>query len=312
MRILLDALRETGEFYSNLKLMYGRTFGLWFFKRKFLQRIGIFNGRKRLRLIGFSDTDELLAKKIKSGNPFMFARYGSTEFRNMFSENDLDLLCFYSGFFPNKINLLKKFRSVYFESSKMIDILEVWNYRNHFKKELSLIEKLPNIEYISEGLLPDFASSKWVSELKEKRVLVVHPFKKTIETQYKKSSKIGILPRLGSLEVIRAVQTIAGNKDKRFSDWFDALDFMKREISKKNFDIAIIGCGAYGLPLAAHVKSMGKQAMHLGGSSQLLFGIRGKRWAKNDYIKFNKHWIYPLEEDTPSNNNKVEGGCYWK
>ena len=28
-----------------------------------------------------------------------------------------------------------------------------------------------------------------------------------------------------------------------------------------------LGCGAYGFPLAAHVKRMGKKAIHMGGSN---------------------------------------------
>ena len=50
---------------------------------------------------------------------------------------------------------------------------------------------------------------------------------------------------------------------------------MKSQMDQTDYDIALIGCGAYGFPLAAHAKRMGKQAIHMGGSLQLLFGIRG-------------------------------------
>lgn len=49
---------------------------------------------------------------------------------------------------------------------------------------------------------------------------------------------------------------------------------MKDEIDKQDYDIALIGCGAYGFPLAAHIKRSGKKAIHLGGALQLLFGIK--------------------------------------
>jgi hypothetical protein len=90
---------------------------------------------------------------------------------------------------------------------------------------------------------------------------------------------------------------------------------MKSEIDKTEYDICIIGCGAYGLPLAAHVKRMGKKSIHLGGVTQLLFGIKGKRW--EEYIVwpymnlFNEHWIRPGERSSVKNGNSVEGGCYW-
>src|SRR5690606_28576019 len=113
-------------------------------------------------------------------------------------------------------------------------------------------------------------------------------FNKTIEEQYFKKRTLlfkdqRVLPEFKSLETIQAVQTIAGNNSE-FNNWFEALDWMKKEIEKKDFDIAIIGCGAYGFPLAAHVKRLGKKAIHLGGATQLLFGIKGKRWTdRNDF-----------------------------
>ena len=77
------------------------------------------------------------------------------------------------------------------------------------------------------------------------------------------------------LSCVKAVQTIADEKDDRFKDWFDALNYMYRECMKRDFDIALIGCGAYGMPLAVRLKQAGKQAVHIGGSLQLLSGIIG-------------------------------------
>jgi hypothetical protein len=102
---------------------------------------------------------------------------------------------------------------------------------------------------------------------------------------------------------------------------------MENQISKIDFDICIVGAGAYGLPLAAHVKRMGKQAIHIAGGTQLLFGILGTRWTEmyedtwhyrpctdiniNYRPLFNKNWCYPLEIDKPKDANKVDNACYW-
>ena len=59
---------------------------------------------------------------------------------------------------------------------------------------------------------------------------------------------------------------------------------MQKEIDKIDFDIAILGCGAYGYPLASYIKSIGKKAIHIGGATQLIFGIKGKRWEKASFI----------------------------
>jgi hypothetical protein len=110
------------------------------------------------------------------------------------------------------------------------------------------------------------------------------------------------------------VQSIAGNQCG-FPTWFDALEHMRAQIAATEFDVAIIGAGAYGLPLAASVKRMGRQAVHLGGATQLLFGIRGRRWeveSPDDIAPlFNEHWVRPSVEETPENRELVEGGCYW-
>lgn len=310
---LLNSLRKDAELYEKLKDTYGYTIGLWPLKKLYLKHIGIKNNAnsKRLKLLGLDECNKVLSNMIRSGKPFMLARYGSSEFRAIMNKKDFHLVCFYSGFFPQDDTLRDKFIKTYLDSSKSIDIFLTWNYRNHFINEVKLIKRLPNIKYLSLTIDVGCFNEPWIKELEGKKALVIHPFKSTIEKQMKKRKELGILPKLKSIEVIRAVQTIAGNNDPRFKDWFDALDYMKKEIDKKDFDIAIIGCGSYGLPLAAHVKSLGKQAIHLAGKTQLLFGIRGKRWDNNLDIPYTKDWISPLPEDTPKNHIKIEGGCYW-
>lgn len=74
----------------------------------------------------------------------------------------------------------------------------------------------------------------------------------------------------------KSVQSIAGQKTP-YKDWFEALEKMKNDIAKIDFDVAIIGCGAYGLPLAGYIKEeLHKKSIHIGGGTQLLFGIKGK------------------------------------
>ena len=118
------------------------------------------------------------------------------------------------------------------------------------------------------------------------------------------------------------MQSLGG--EAQYKDWFEALNWMKKQIEIQNFDICLIGCGAYGFPLAAHVKRLGKKAFHIGGALQLLFGIKGTRWENPNYgVKewnipigsysnmMNEAWIKPGEEFKSKNANMVEGACYW-
>lgn len=315
MKNILGYLRKKPKLYKYIRNIYGNTFGLWSIKTFYLKYIGIWNGKIRLKLLKEKWKDKIIFNKIISGEPFMYARYGSSEFRAIINQKDFPLVCFYSGFFPEDIKLRDKFREVYFEGTKQIDILGVWNYKNHFFKKTMLLRKFPNIKYITNGIdikkkNKDWVVDSWVRSLENKRILVIHPFKKTIELQMKKRKQLGILPKFKSFDIIKSVQTLAGNRDLRFKNWFEALEYMKKKINNKNFDILLIGCGAYGLPLAAHAKSLNKQAIHMGGSLQLLFGIKGKRWEDAGW-KFDKNWIYPLEEDRIKNYKDIEGGCYW-
>ena len=152
--------------------------------------------------------------------------------------------------------------------------------------------------------------------LKNKKVLVIHPFAKTIQDQYKKRELLfenpNVLPEF-ELKTLKAVQTIAGERDERFNDWFEALDYMCDEALKVDFEVAIIGCGAYGFPLAAKLKQAGKIAIHMGGVTQMLFGIKGGRWDIYPEASklYNKHWVRPSAQEVPKNAKIVEDSCYW-
>lgn len=148
-------------------------------------------------------------------------------------------------------------------------------------------------------------------------MLVIHSFEESIREQYLRREELfpetEILPKF-DLKTLKAVQTIAGEEDNRFATWFEALEYMYEEAMKIDFDIAILGCGAYGFPLAAKLKRAGKQVIHMGGVTQILFGIKGSRWVNNprSQIEFNDAWVYPKESETPKMSEKVENNCYWK
>jgi hypothetical protein len=282
----------------------------------------------------------LLSNAILSDNAFMIARFGATELMclinyigvkngkpNLFkyacgnrhdwwwNTTSLDQIYKWSGFFPSTILNVEKFCKLLLTDLEDLDLLASW-----LTNEVYLKEKLEHFKKINAIYLDPFWSKiPWTKSLKGKKVLVVHPFAQTIESQYKKREllfKENLLPSF-QLQTIQAVQSIAGTQTQ-FTDWFEALDYMKSEIDKRDYDICLIGCGAYGFPLAAHVKRMGKMAIHMGGSLQLLFGIKGKRWENLKYHPIynyaeliNEHWVYPSESEKPQNADSVEGSCYW-
>jgi hypothetical protein len=216
-----------------------------------------------------------------------------------------------AGFFPAEEKYMDRFSELMIEDSKCIDILGVWR-----TEQARIAKFFPQATNVPLDTLEAYTfDSPWTEALRGKKVLVVHPFVETIKSQYAKRELIfknkNILPEF-ELKTLKAVQS-AADSDVGYDSWFDALSYMCDEISKIDFDIAIIGAGAYGFPLAAHVKRLGRKAVHMGGVSQLLFGIKGNRWDANEYYKnlYNEHWIRPSQPETPKSCTKVEGGSYW-
>jgi hypothetical protein len=295
--------------------------------------------------IKISDTDfefagdsasDLIKSKLLDQTPAMICRFGCFElncvanyinphrpfYKNAFDfikgrinyfwwAKIFDNMSINAGFFPVNYPMIENFCKLMLDDMRYVDVLGSWlKEESLFQKELSQAIKI-NLS----DLEPFNHKNPWSEALKDKTVLVIHPFEESIKMQYLKRSYLfddqRMLPDF-ELKTIKAVQSIANNKTD-FPDWFSALDFMKDKVTDTEFDIAIIGCGAYGFPLAAHVKRLGKKAIHLGGATQLLFGIKGKRWEEQKYISqlINSYWVNPLPSEYPQNFNKVEKGCYW-
>lgn len=285
------------------------------------------------RFLNADEANKKIYEGLISSQPFMVGRIGGTELNAMkdyaMTKNLLgyptvrnkimEQMSLWSGFFPKEKKLGVKFSELMIDSLKETDVqVVIWGgFENYFVEKYTDVE-IPLTDLLSFEPWQIGVHTPWSAALKGQKVLVIHPFAESIKAQYKKRSLLfpgtEILPDF-ELKVLKAVQTIAGEKDARFNDWFEALDYMYNEAMNIDFDIAIIGCGAYGYPLAAKLKKAGKKAIHLAGATQLLFGIKGARWEKQNchYINkyFNSDWVYPLQSETPKNAKKVESGCYW-
>ena len=216
-----------------------------------------------------------------------------------------------AGFFPVDDANLARFAGRMWDDMPAIDILGCWlpgetRLQPHFRQ--ARLVGLADLE-------PYYHANPWSSALQGKRVLVVHPYADTICSQYARREQLFSDPRVlpeFELLTLPAVQSIAGNTGG-FASWFDALAWMEAQVQALDFDIAIVGAGAYGLPLAASIKRMGKQAVHLGGAVQILFGIRGRRWDQMPAVNrfYNPAWVRPSASEIPANHQAVERGCYW-
>ncbi len=275
-----------------------------------------------LKVQSDEEGNSYIRELLKSDMPFAVIRGGATELRCVaeylkkknFSTTIREQIHMLSGVFPPDENLLERFCSYYMIEMRKADVLCVWGVGAESKVvhrycKNTRLTKLRAVE-------PYYFENPWSENLQKKKVLVIHPFQDSILRQYEKRRQLWgnnkILPEMKALTCIKAIQSAAGQKSN-YKTWFDALEFMKSEINKADFDTAIIGAGAYSLPLATHCKSIGKQAIQMSGATQILFGIKGKRWDNKLATArfYNDAWVRPTAEETPPKARSVEGGCYW-
>lgn len=316
-------MQLTTEFYKTLRMIFG--------SRDEDQRCLEINLRGQA-------ANDLIRERLLKNRPCMISRFGSNELDATIRAHELSSARSYlgrllryvrgkgakfwwdrsirrrmsnvAGFFPATNQALAQFGCRMLEDAQEIDILGSW--RN---EEWRIREFFPEAKTIDLIDLEPFRHRQpWSMALCDKKVLVVHPFVESIERQYARRERLfndpNVLPRF-ELQTLRAIQS-HGQGAVPFASWFEALDSMCDEIAQRDFDVAIIGAGAYGLPLAAFVKRLGKSAVHLGGATQLMFGIKGRRWEDGgyDYV-INQHWCRPLESEKPPRTDLIEQHAYW-
>jgi hypothetical protein len=217
-----------------------------------------------------------------------------------------------AGFYGS--NDFMTYAKLYKDACNNSDLHAYWNFQGFVEMEDFLVpeEKI----LLEPGALESFRfESPWTKEFLGKKILIVSPFKSTIDNQLLVKDKIwqnkDVLPEAEYI-TYKSVQSIGGKGPHK--DWYESFQIMCKDISNIDFDIALLGCGSYGMPLGNYIKKeLKKSAIYVGGGLQLYFGIKGKRWDNSpDITKFyNEYWTRPSQEETPELGKYVEGGCYW-
>lgn len=285
------------------------------------------------KVLNFLEGGVEIFEKIKSGQPLCIGKIGNAE-----------LMCAYNYFFAKHHNqdpipwnstIVKEIyvnagvfpqteeARIYFseclsEAVANTDIISPWN-NGLGEFELRFIKsRNPNSILVDlQSLEPFYHGLPWSGLLKDKKVLVISPFVETIKKQYLNKDFIWknpeVLPNFELKTIFHPTsKAISGDKNK-YNTWKDMVDNIKHQMLNTEFDIALIGTGASSLPLASYAKQINKQAVHLGGALQMLFGIKGKRWEQMRIFNhfYTPTWVRPSTEETPEGYMQVEGGTYW-
>ena len=220
-----------------------------------------------------------------------------------------------AGVYPPEAAIFSRFCGEFVRALMHLDVLAVWY---NFGENTARRRFAPQATVTAlRALEPYYHDRPWSQHLAGKRVLVVSPFADTIQAQYLRRREIwrakpGVLPDFHLLTL--RVPLSAYLTAPEYPDWFAALDAMREQMASISFDVALVGAGAWSLSLVAHAKTLGAWSIHLGGATQILFGVKGRAWEKmNKQVNafFNEAWTRPSPVETPQEVHEIEGGRYW-
>ena len=287
------------------------------------------------RALNLQATHAELSRLIKSDKPFLLGRPGGTESEGLYTYVNYRLgsrsdrrknytpwyiknARLHSAITAKEPEEFDRFSLAYLRSVLSSDVL---SYGHFAPGSLGITRELSNsgIPITRFDSLDPLAAlhagyEPWTRALESKRVLIVSPFHESIPEQYsRKDSVTGvskILPGF-SLEVVSPPWVFLD--DNHGDTWHEHFSTLVDKVKQKNFDVAIIGASSFGLPLGSFIKSIGRQAIHLGGTTQLLFGIRGNRWEGHPVLGtyFDDTWVRPTPSEKPEGRHLIEGAAYW-
>lgn len=229
------------------------------------------------------ETDQTLKDAIIANEPFAAIRIGAVEMGAIhnYERIQLGLMKTFkssvrvsmknnAGFFPTDDKNLTYFAKHFIKDANKTDYLGISGL--HMESYMAR-RYFPHAQFgLYEGFEP--FHGQWIQALKGKKVLVISPFAHDIQTQYENREKLfpkGILPEF-ELIPYTSVLTLGTQVDMRYSSWFEALDAMKVDLLKLEFDVALVGAGAFGSHLVWFIKSsLRKVAIQMGMSNQTYY-----------------------------------------
>ncbi len=286
----------------------------------------------RRKILKGSKAHLFIANTIREANPAALAKIGDVECAALSWHLGIGRFYKYTwatpsygqlglkeqaGVFPKSEEIYHRFCDLLLERIEDIDTCAVWF--NPGESEI-IGDYCPHSTFIELTSLEPYyyADNPWSFELAGKKILVIHPFADSIQNQYRKRDEIWCMyPKILPEFKLLTLKSPYGFSHTDFSDWFEMLAWLENQIEgirkSEDFDLALIGCGAAGIPLASYVKRLGKIGIHMGGPIQILFGIMGRRWDNRIFFRnlYNPSWVRPQSKEKPPESDIVDGGGYW-
>lgn len=234
----------------------------------------------------------------------------------------------HAGIFPSTQVSLDRWIFQMIEAIRSCDVLVAGWYKPLEAQEKTLLEKTntnaPRIPLRS--LEPYYVEpeKRWTTLLQGHRVAIVNAFAQTSMKQIEKREEIwpvatdSLLPKeVEWIPIVTGYAPILAQGRAEWpsgeSSWDVATMSVVKQVVDSGARIALIGCGGLGMIIGSELRKRGVIAIVMGGALQVLFGIKGRRWATHDVIQhfWNDAWVSPSDKETPGGSQLIEGGCYW-
>ncbi len=216
------------------------------------------------------------------------------------------------GLHPPERTHLDRFCEVYLQAADSLDIMAAQGHPG----ETTVINRIPSRPLVRLRAFESWRHPRpWSMALAGKRVLVVSPFANTVMSQFRRRAEVwrdqSVLPPFELVTVRMPLSP--GLVAPIHENWRERLDALYEECSRLTYDVMLVGAGGLSLPLVAHAKANGKIGFHLGGHTQILFGVYGRRWEADHVLgkMQTEAWVRPSGDEAPPSVVKVEQGCYW-
>ena len=221
-----------------------------------------------------------------------------------------------AGLYPMTLENVTWFKDAMLSNMDHLDLVSTWS-KTLPEFENNIIQAYAKKAYTTnlQHLEPYFFNIPWTKHLEGKTVAVFSPFADSISQNFNNFDKIwsGKIKNNFNLVTVKYPTSIPITVNSPYKNSREVYNEFKDKIQSMDFDVGIFGTGHTGLLFALECKKLGRTGIHLGGPTQILFGVKGNRWQSMEEFKpfFNEHWTSPLKHETPERFYDVEDGCYW-
>ncbi|OLS12988.1 MAG: Uncharacterized protein RBG13Loki_3423, partial [Promethearchaeota archaeon CR_4] len=173
-----------------------------------------------------------------------------------------------TGLFPPDFNFILEYSEFYVNQVKNMDCLGICyaTWELQIIKAYEIKNKL--IYYVDQEpdrSIPSNDEACYLNLFKDKNILLICPFADILRQRATKDIFEGVWEKIGkkwfypkSVEALQFPYGFSSKTQEQYSTAFDLLDYIKLQIDKKDFDIALIAAAGLAIPISSYIKNTGR------------------------------------------------------